>query len=282
LATGANPTFAVFAQDGTDLLVVAGPAGAAGVYVFSAADGAARVLGPQGGADFAAGSTPPGWDLSSAAWGADGRTVLLVPRTEQASGPVLLYDLTSGAVTERLRIDAALANSSPSLWTTRTGLAVVANAGDQRNVLWWLDFASGSASRLAVLPESAGTITLSSADPRGRFVLICPRRADGALGAITAVAVDHSESVRLLKDSLSCAGSVSSADGRYLAVTAEFDGAYSLIVVDVTDSSKLLTVPLPVSAPSGPPYLTWDGDVIVAADVTGEWPVPSVVVRLKR
>ena len=61
-----------------------------------------------------------------------------------------------------------------------------------------------------------------------------------------------------------------------------FNRTYSLIVVDVTDSSKLLTVPLPVSAPSGPPYLTWDGDVIVAADVTGDQPVSSVVVRLKR
>jgi hypothetical protein len=37
-----------------------------------------------------------------------------------------------------------------------------------------------------------------------------------------------------------------------------------------------------VSSPSAPPYLTWNGDVIVAADVTGGWPVPSVVVRLKR
>jgi Tol biopolymer transport system component len=179
-------------------------------------------------------------------------------------------------------MDAALANSSPSLWTTETGLAVVANAGDQRNVLWWLDFVTGSASRIAVLPESGGTIALSSADPQGRFVLICPRRVDGVLGAITAVAVDHSESVRLLPDSLSCAGSVSSADGRYLAVTAEIGGSYSLIVVDVAGSSRVLTVPLPVSPPTGPPYLTWAGDVIVAADAAGEWPVRSLVVRLQR
>jgi len=208
--------------------------------------------------------------------------VLLLPRTADTSGPVLQFDLTTGAVSQRLRMDAVLANSSPSLWTTRTGLAVVANAGDQRNALWWLDFATGSASRIAVLPESGGTIALSSADPQGRFVLICPRRADGALGATTAVAVDHTESVRLLPDSLSCAGSVSSADGRYLAVTADVGGSYSLIVVDVAGSTRVLTVPLPVSTPTAPPYLTWDGDVIVAAAVTGEWPVPSVVVRLTR
>jgi hypothetical protein len=50
----------------------------------------------------------------------------------------------------------------------------------------------------------------------------------------------------------------------------------------VQDRGSELTVPLPVSTPPAPPYLTWNGDVIVAADVTGEWPVASIVVRLQR
>jgi hypothetical protein len=282
MAAGANPTFAVFAQDGSQLLLVAGPVTAAGVYVFDVAGGTARVLGPSGVASFAAGATPPGWDLSSAVWGPDGRSVLLVPKTVDATGPVLQFDLTSGTVTQPVRMDAALANGSPSLWTTRTGLAVVANSGDQRNALWWLNFTTGSANRIAVLPESDGSIVLSSADPLGRFVLICPRHADGVLGTLTAVTVDQSRNVQILPDSVSCAGSVSSPDGAHLAVTTALDGVYSLVVVGVQTRGTELTVPLPVSSPSAPPYLTWNGDVIVAADVTGGWPVPSVVVRLKR
>jgi hypothetical protein len=94
--------------------------------------------------------------------------------------------------------------------------------------------------------------------------------------------VDQSRNVQILPDSVSCAGSVSSPDGAHLAVTTALDGVYSLVVVGVQTRGTELTVPLPVSSPSAPPYLTWNGDVIVAADVTGEWPVPSVVVRLKR
>jgi hypothetical protein len=281
-AAGATPQFAVFAQDGSELLLVAGPVSSAGVYVFDVADGTARVLGPSGVQDFAAGATPPGWDLSSAVWAADGNSVLLVPKTVDATGPVLQFDLTSGTVTEAARMAAALVNGSPSLWTTRTGLAVVANSGDQRNALWWLDFATGSAHRIAVAPESVGSIVLSSADPLGRFVLICPRHADGVLGTLTAVTVDESRNVQVLPDSVSCAGSVSSPDGAHLAVTTALDGVYSLVVVGVQTRGTELTVPLPVSTPSAPPYLTWNGDVIVAADVTGEWPVPSVVVRVER
>jgi hypothetical protein len=41
-------------------------------------------------------------------------------------------------------------------------------------------------------------------------------------------------------------------------------------------------VPLPVPAPSAPPYLTWTGDVIVASDVTGQWPLSAVVLRIRR
>jgi hypothetical protein len=123
---------------------------------------------------------------------------------------------------------------------------------------------------------------LGSADPLGRYVLICSRRANGAFDALAMVAVDQSRNVRLLPDATSCAGSVSSPDGALLAVTTEVDGAYSLVVVGVQNRGTELTVALSVSSPSAPPYLTWNGDVIVAADVSGEWPVPSIVVRLKR
>jgi len=282
LAAGASPTFAAFSQDGAELLLVAGPAGAAGVYVFHASDGSARVLGPTGVQNFAAGATPPEWDLSSAVWGADGQSVLLVPITKEASGPVLQFDLTAGTTIERLRLDAGLANSSPSLWTTQTGLALVANAGDERNALWWFDFATGAGDRIAVAPDPGGTVVLGSADPLGRYVLICSRRANGAFDALAMVAVDQSRNVQLLPDATSCAGSVSSPDGAHLAVTTEVDEAYSLVVVGVQNRGAELTVPLSVSSPSTPPYLTWNGDVIVAADVSGEWPFPSIVVRLKR
>ena len=107
LAAGATPTFAVFSQDGADLLLVAGPATAAGVYVFRRLGRDRTSARPTGVQDFAAGATPPGWDLSSAVWGADGNSVLLVPITTEASGPVLQFDLTSGTATERLRLDAA-------------------------------------------------------------------------------------------------------------------------------------------------------------------------------
>jgi hypothetical protein len=201
--------------------------------------------------------------------------------TVDATGPVLHFDLTSGTVTQPVRMDAALANGSPSLWMTTTGLAVVANSGDQRGVLWWFD-TTGSARRIAAAPEPGGMTVLSSVDPLGRFAMICSRRASGAVDALLLVAVDQSATVQVLPDSVTCAGSVSSPDGAHLAVTTEVDGAYSLVVVGVQNRGTELTVPLPVSAPSAPPYLTWNGDVIVAADVTGEWPVRSVVVRLRR
>ena len=66
-----------------------------------------------------------------------------------------------------------------------------------------------------------------------------------------------------------------SADGTYLALTAQETAGYVLIVVDLAAGRRVLTVPLPVAEPSAPPYLTWDGDVIVATDVTGGWSAPA-------
>lgn len=287
LVTGATATFAVFAPDGGTLLVIADSPGGAAAYLIDTGGAATRVLGPGGVQDFAFGSAPPAWDLSSAVWGFDGSSVLLVPRTAAATGPVLEFDLTSGTVATLFELHAELANSTPSMWTTATGLALLASTGDQRNILWWADFASGGVTELANYPLPGGSLVLTGADPMGHAVLICPRRPDGALGATNAVVVqqapaDGMQAVKLLPDSMSCAGSVFSADGQYLAVTAEVDGAYRVLVIDRTSGARVLTVPLPVATPSSPPYLTWLDDVIVAADVTGEWPAPSLVVRLTR
>ena len=71
-----------------------------------------------------------------------------------------------------------------------------------------------------------------------------------------------------------------SPDGRQVALTAQLAGSYTLVVTEVSTNRRVLTVPLPVSEPSQPPYLTWLGDVLVAADVSGEWSAPSLIMRL--
>ena len=284
LAPGAPPTFAAFSPDGSHLLIVAGTPSALGAYVFDVADASVRVLGPAGLQDFPPGGTPPLWDLSTAAWNVDGSAVVLVPTTTDSTGPVLTFDLGTGTVAESLRVDALLVNNSPSIWTTATGIALVTATGEQRNILWWADFASGTVSTLANYPEAGGSLALAGADPLGGVVLICPRRADGALGAISAVVVQQddaagSQAVRVLPDSLSCAGSVFSADGRYLAVTAKVDGQYQMMVIDRSTGATVLRTPLSVAVPSAPPYLTWLDDVIVVTDVSGEWATPTLVLR---
>lgn len=287
LAPGAPPTFAAFSPDGTDLLIVAGTPGALGAYVFDVADASVRILGPAGVQDLPPGAPPPLWDLATAAWNVDGSAVVLVPTTADTSGPVLEFDLGSGGVVESLYLDAQLINNSPSIWTTATGIALVTATGDQRNMLWWADFATGAVSTLANYPEVGGSLVLVGADPPGGVVLICPRRANGALGATLAVVVhqsaaDGSQAVKLLPDSLSCAGSVFSADGRHLAVTARVEGDYRLVVIDRSTGAALLSTPLPVPTPSSPPYLTWLDDAIVVTDGTGEWATPTLVLRLRR
>jgi len=278
--SGVTPMFAVFSPTGAHLLVVAGPATKSAVYVIDARTWAVQIIGPQGTTPV--GPSPPSWNLSSAAWDIDGAAVLLVPRTADETGAVLDIELAGGPPYERVRLAAELANSSPSLWSTEAGLVLVANAGGQRNKLWWADFATGAAQAIAAFGDTEGSLALSAADPLGRTVLVCPRRADGALGATIGVAVAGRTSAPLRPDSPGCAGVVFSADGKYLALADRLAAGYALTVVEAATGGTVLTVPLPVPVPASPPYLTWAGDVIVVSDVSGQWPLPAAVVRVVR
>ena len=277
---GVTPAFAVFSPTGEHLLVVAGPAARSEVYVIDTGSWAVHVVGPQGLGPVAA--PLPTWDLSSAAWDVDGAAVLLVPRTGDATGPVLGVEVTGGAPNERVRLPAGLANSSPSLWSTATGLAVVANTGDQRNTLWWADFGSGAVRGVATVGDPHGSLVLGAADPLGRTVLACARDPNGSLGPTIGIAVADGRTAPLLPGSRSCAGAVFSADGSYLAMADQLAAGYTLSVVETAGGGTVLSVPLPLAAPSAPPYLTWTGDVIVASDVTGRWPLSAAVLRLQR
>lgn len=279
-AAGVTPAFAVFSPTGAHLLVVAGPAARSEVYVIDARSWAVQAIGPQGIGP--SGPSPPSWELSGAAWDIDGAAVLLVPRTGEETGAVLGVELTGGAPYQRVALPAGLANSSPSLWSTDAGLAVVATTGDQRNALWWADFATGTVQVIAEFGDPDGSLALSAADPLGRTVLVCPRQSGGALGATIGIAVADRRSAQLRPGSRSCAGAVFSADGRYLALADQLAAGYTLTVVDAASGVTVLSVPLPVPAPSAPPYLTWTGDVIVASDVTGQWPLSAVVLRIRR
>ena len=279
-AAGVTPAFAVFSPTGAHLMVVAGPAVRSEVYVIDVRSWAVQAIGPQGIGP--ATGLAPNWDLSSAAWDVDGSAVLLVPRTGQATGAILGVELTGGAPYQRAVLPAGLANSAPSLWSTAAGIAVVANTGDQRNVLWWADFGTGSVEGIATVGDPDGSLVLGAADPLGRTVLVCQRGPDGALGPTIGIAVADRRTAPLLPGSLSCAGAVFSPDGKYLAVTDQLAAGYVLSVVEAASGVTVLSVPLPVPAPSTPPYLTWTGDVIVASDVTGQWPLSAVVLRIRR
>jgi len=279
-AAGVTPAFAVFSPSGAHLLVVAGPAARSEVYVIDVRSWAAQVIGSQGFGPVV--PSPPTWDLSSAAWDVDGAAVLLVPRTGEAAGAVLGAELTGGPPYERVRMPAGLVNSSPSLWSSIGGLAVVANAGDQRNTLWWADFSSGAVRGLATLGDSHESLVLTAADPLGRTVLVCQRGPDGALGPTFGIAVTDGRTAPLLPGSQGCAGAVFSSDGRYLAVADQRAAGYTLSVVETASGATVLSAPLRVPTPSAPPYLTWTGDVIVASDVTGQWPLSAAVLRIQR
>lgn len=279
-AAGVTPAFAVFSPTGSHLLVVAGPAARSEVYVIDARSWLVQAIGPQGIGPVAA--SPPSWDLSSASWDVDGAAVLLVPRTGQATGAVLGADLAGGAPYRRAVLPAELVNSSPSLWSTAAGLAFVANTGDQRNMLWWADFDTGAVQGTATVGDPHGSLVLGAADPLGRTVLVCPRDADGSLGPTIGIAVADRRSAQLRPGSSNCAGAVFSADGRYLALADQLAAGYMVTVVDTASGATVLSVPLPVPAPSAPPYLTWTGDIIVASDVTGQWPLSAAVLRIRR
>jgi len=272
--------FAVYSPDGAYLLAVAGPDGSPdrSVYVLDTVDAGVRVIGPDGVADASTGE-PPRWNLSSVAWSADGSSVVIVPHTEIDTGPLLSADLDTGSIAEQTQLDAAVANSRPSIWPTENGTALVANDGPDRETLWW-QYPETAPKAIAGFQQDGGSMLLSAADRLGRVVLACPRAADGRLGATVYVGVDSRKTGRLLTDSGSCAGAVFSPDSRQVALTAELAGSYSLVIVEVMTNRRVLTVPLPVATPSQPPYLTWLGDVVVAADVSGEWSAPSLIMRL--
>lgn len=279
LSPGDRPVFAVFAPDGESLLVVAGPdEQRQALYVLDPAAGRVRAVGPDGVTDVA--GEPPRWDLSSVAWSVDGRFLVIVPTTTGVDGPLLAAAPESGRITELARLPADLANGRPGLWPTRAGVALVNNAGADRQSLWWLASQESAVAEIARFPDPGGSLYLAAADPVGRVVLICPRNAEGKLGAISAVGVGAGSGVRVLPESGSCAGAVFSPDGSQVALTAQVGGQYVLIVIEVATDRRVRTVPLPATEPSRPPYLTWLDDTITAADVTGEWPRPSLVIRL--
>ena len=282
LSEADRPTFAVYSPDGLRLLLVAGPDGSAdrSIYVIEADDGAIRVIGPDGVTDHSAGN-PPRWNLETVAWSPDG-SVVIIPHTDADTGPVLLANLADGSVTESTRLPDVLANGKPSIWPTRNGTALVLNDGPDRRYLWW-DFEPSTPSMTAIgsFQVEGGSLYLATADPLGRFVLACPRSPDGRLGATVGVNVLSRESFPGRTDSTSCAGAVFSADGRYLALTAQLAGGYSLVVVEVSTNRRVVTAALPVTEPTQPPYLTWLGDVVVAVDVSGGWAAPSLIMRLR-
>ncbi len=279
-AAGVTPSYAVFSPTGAHLLVVAGPANRSVVYVIDVGSGAVDVVGPQGVGSL--GATAPEWNLSSALWDVDGASVLLVPRTDEATGAVIGFDLSGGGPSERARLPAELANSSPSLFSTVSGLALIATTGEQRNKLWWADYSTGAVDEIAGFSDPGGSLVLGGADPLGRTVLVCPRRADGRLGATVGISVADRRSAQVLPGSRTCAATVFSADGRYLAMADQMSDGYTLAVVEAATGQTLLRTRIPAPIPSVPPYLTWAGDVIVASDVTGEWQLPVVVARLTR
>lgn len=279
LAAGDRPQFASFAPDGSSLLVV-GRSDEDGnaVYVIDAETAAVRVVGPDGVA--AAPPDPPRWDLSSASWSVDGSALVLVPHTGAADGPALSVGLSSGRPTEIGRLTSDLANGRPSVWATRSGVALVNNEGSDRQTLWWLPADATTPTDIGRFEAAGGSLYLAAADPHGTLVLVCPRAAGGRLGPTVAVGTGSGTSARVLTDSASCAGAVFSPDGSRVALAATVGGSYSLIVVRVHTGDRLLTVPLPVAEPATPPYLTWHGDTVVAVDGSGTWSLPSLIVGL--
>lgn len=280
LADGDSPSFAQFSNDGASLLLLAGPdEHSRTVYVITTADGAVRVIGPTGVDDLGAGP-PPRWDLATAEWVVGGRGILLVPRSDQMDAPILGVSLTSQRVFEVGELAGDMTTANLTIRASAVGVAIAADGGTARGYLWWLADGTTIMSRI-LRSEPGGSIHVSAIDPRGRYVAVCSRRSDGRLGPTEVAVVEVTMSVRLLAESDSCAGATFSANGGQLAMTVSLDGGYSLLLFDIGTSRRVLTVPLPVTEPSTPPYLTWLGDVVVISDVSGEWATPTLIVRLR-
>ncbi len=281
LADDDRPSLARFSDDGTSLLVLAGPDEHSRTpYVIATADGSVRVIGPTGVDDLAAGS-PPRWDLATAEWVVGGTGILLVPRSDQLDAPILGVSLSSERVFEVGEMPGDMTTANPTIRASALGVAIAADGATAGGFLWWLADGAANATRIARAAEEGGSIHLSAVDPYGRYVVACPRAPDGRLGATSISSVENNASVRLLSGTESCGGAVFDATGNRLALTVTVDGTYSLIVTAYLVGRRMLTVPLPVAEPSRPPYVTWLNDVVVISDVSGDWATPSLIVRLR-
>lgn len=283
LAEGDRPAVGLFSPDGASLLVLAGPdEHARAVYVVPVTGAPVRVVGPTGVDDLATGP-PPRWDLGAAAWTVDGSTVLLAPRTDHLEASLLAADLGSKRVVDVGQVFGEMTTADLRIRASTVGVALSSNGPSSGQFLWWLGAGTKILYRLARTDQNGGSVYLVAADPRGQWVLSCPRAADGTLGAIAVTSVQSLQnvSVGLLPDSTSCGGAAFSADGRQLAVTVMLDGHYSLVVLDVASGRRVLTAALPVAEPAAPASVTWLDDVIVVADVSEGQATPSLIVRLR-
>ncbi len=272
---------AQFSPDGRQVLVISGPDESERiVLVVDVAEGGVRVVEPDGVTDLR--GEPRRWGVSGAAWAADGTSVVLLPLATGDDGPLLAVRVQVGEVTQIGRLPAELVNGQPTMHAAGTGIALGAHMSGDRQSVWWIDLATGGARRIGGFAQRGGSVLITAVDPFGRDVLACPWYADGTVGATVGIAVDTGETTRLLADSESCAGTVYSADGRFLAVAAEQYDGYALTVVDLKADRRVLSVPLPAPEPTLPPYLKWLGDTVVVTDVSGQWATSSVIVRLRR
>jgi dipeptidyl aminopeptidase/acylaminoacyl peptidase len=287
LAQGDRPRTVLFSPDGRHLLILGGPDEQHRVvYVMDTATGAVRVVGPDGVTELS--TDPAVWAVSRVGWSSDGSALIVLPFTTGDDGPILAVPIDSDAVGEIARLPADLVNGQPTIHAGGAGIALAAHLTGDRQTVWWVDRTTGSARVVGRFEQPGGSVVVTAVDPPGDGVLACPWNADGSLGATVRFATDGSdvgsgsEGTPLLAESRSCAGTVYSPDGRFLAMTAELDGGYTLLIVDLQADRRVLSTALPVSEPTMPPFLTWLDDTVVATDLSGNWPAPALVIRLRR